>query len=409
MISTEIRGQHLVLGGSAARPTLAPPVRVTLTPFSFELTDNDTAQSPVAVPGGAATLRLVDLRGLMAPGVHVYWDVPGVGTLLGGAGNDYLYAAFAGDDRLAGGAGHDTLSGNDGHDRIEGGAGHDVLRAGRGDDTLSGGAGDDRIDGEAGTDRLILTGARADYDLSLSGGQWVLAHARGTGRDGVDVIANVEVLQFTDQTLTVDTTPRNLSAAISSATLAIAGTALPQFATSQITVELVQGHLRVGDADAPNSMILSAAAPAGLRHLDLSALTGVGAYVYWDSPSGAARRISGSGADDFVFLAGTAADRLTGGNGHDNLQAGAGADTITAGQGNDSLTGGAGDDLLIGNAGVDLAVFAGPRADYGISRDGNTWTVTHLGGAGADGTDLLQGIEQLRFADQTVTLADLIL
>jgi Ca2+-binding RTX toxin-like protein len=81
------------------------------------------------------------------------------------------------------------------------------------------------------------------------------------------------------------------------------------------------------------------------------------------------------------------------------------ANVIAAGAGDDTLSGGAGDDLLSGGAGnADTAVFAGKRADYEIGTAGKV-TVRDLNPAdGDEGTDTLEGIEFIRFADMTLAL-----
>lgn len=76
-------------------------------------------------------------------------------TLLGGAGNDFLYGGDA-DDRLSGGTGSDRLYGGGGNDTLDGAAGRDFLMGGAGDDVLlardlhhdilHGGAGHDRAE-----------------------------------------------------------------------------------------------------------------------------------------------------------------------------------------------------------------------------------------------------------------------
>lgn len=84
------------------------------------------------------------------------------------------------------------------------------------------------------------------------------------------------------------------------------------------------------------------------------------------------------GAGGSTFYANGAGNRLTGG---------AAADTFHQGAGNDTI---------IGGGGQDTVVFAKSFASYTVVRDGNTLTVT------GEGTDLLSGIESLRFADRTV-------
>lgn len=104
------------------------------------------------------------------------------------------------------------------------------------------------------------------------------------------------------------------------------------------------------------------------------------------------------------FLAGDAtdgADWLTGGGGADFLDGGAGDDVLNGGAGDDELTGGAGDDWLNGDTGTDTAVYLGDLAGHAFQRAGRVLTVS-----GPEGTDKLTGIEQIRFADGTLTLGD---
>ena len=81
----------------------------------------------------------------------------------GGAGNDGLTAATAGnntvigglgDDNLAGGSGGDKIDAGDGKDILAGSTGNDTLLGGNGDDLLTGGANNDVLDGGLGADRM---------------------------------------------------------------------------------------------------------------------------------------------------------------------------------------------------------------------------------------------------------------
>jgi len=59
-------------------------------------------------------------------------------------------------------------------------------------------------DNIADVDRAIFSGVRADYDITFNpNGTITVAHARGTATDGTDTIRNVEVLDFTDQDITL--------------------------------------------------------------------------------------------------------------------------------------------------------------------------------------------------------------
>jgi hypothetical protein len=79
------------------------------------------------------------------------------------------------------------------------------------------------------------------------------------------------------------------------------------------------------------------------------------------------------------------------------IDGGLGADTLTGGSGSDQLQGGAGADRLIGGAGFDTAVFSGLKSSYTITKGAGAVTVS-----GADGVDVLTGIEKLTFNDKSV-------
>ena len=133
-------------------------------------------------------------------------------TLYGGDGGDALDAG-SGDDRLFGGSGDDELVGDAGNDVIDGGNEHDIAFGGSGSDSLYGGAGSDTLYGEQNND-LLVGGAGNDalyggngFDVAVFGGIAAQATVIGTpgvnaivtviSSDGVDVLYNVEQVQFT--------------------------------------------------------------------------------------------------------------------------------------------------------------------------------------------------------------------
>ena len=63
-------------------------------------------------------------------------------------------------------------------------------------------------------------------------------------------------------------------------------------------------------------------------------------------------------------------------------------------QGNDTLAGGLGDDTMEGGAGIDTALYVGHQAAYAIAYLGFGYVIS-----GPEGTDMLFGIERIRFAD----------
>ncbi|WP_318186607.1 putative Ig domain-containing protein [Pelagicoccus enzymogenes] len=83
-------------------------------------------------------------------------------------------------------------------------ADNDTIDAGAGDDTITGGAGDDTIDGGAGTDTIVYSGAQADYDVINNGDGTFTITDNTSGRDGTDTVSNVEFIQFSDTTLSIE-------------------------------------------------------------------------------------------------------------------------------------------------------------------------------------------------------------
>ncbi|MFN6485727.1 putative Ig domain-containing protein [Nostoc sp. DedQUE02] len=116
------------------------------------------------------------------------------------------------------------------------------------------------------------------------------------------------------------------------------------------------------------------------------------------------------GAGNDVLDAGDGNDILDGGNGNDVIQGWKGNDTLGGGngddildgeEGDDSLTGGLGNDVLKGGAGNDTATYSGNYTDYRIHKllSGLIEIKDTVTSNGDDGTDTIQGIERLQFAN----------
>jgi Ca2+-binding RTX toxin-like protein len=98
-----------------------------------------------------------------ALGTYTWGDVlSGNDTIIGGVGNDDLYA-YTGNDSIEAGAGFDRIWAGSGDDYVQGGfngdhiygeEGNDDLRGGNGLDLIVGGVGNDTIRGAKGTDTL---------------------------------------------------------------------------------------------------------------------------------------------------------------------------------------------------------------------------------------------------------------
>ncbi|WP_430435619.1 S8 family serine peptidase [Methyloversatilis sp.] len=158
-------------------------------------------------------------------GVEVVAGGTGDDVFIGGGRSSVFVRADDGDDIVIGGAANDGLSGENGNDLIDGGAGNDVIRGGRGQDQLLGGSGDDLIeggqdddrlaggdgndvlkgqqgddslDGGEGTDMAEFSGSFADYRITrLSDTAWRVVNTKA-GRDGADMLTNIEKLNFAD-------------------------------------------------------------------------------------------------------------------------------------------------------------------------------------------------------------------
>ncbi|WP_210316720.1 FG-GAP-like repeat-containing protein, partial [Bradyrhizobium sp. CIR3A] len=94
-------------------------------------------------------------------------------------------------------------------------------------------------------------------------------------------------------------------------------------------------------------------------------------------------------------------DNAVGGSGNDTIVGNAIANTLNGGGGNDTITGGAGNDTIDGGSGTDTAVYSGNEANYAISYNSatQTFTITDQRFGAPDGTDIVTGVEYLRFAD----------
>jgi hypothetical protein len=109
-------------------------------------------------------------------------------TLLGGQGDDVIFA-LAGHDHIIAGAGNDFVRGGAGHDLIEGGRGADTLFGDLGRDTLLGGAQGDYLDGGYGDD--VLNGGSGND--TLIGGFGADRFVHGDFDRGFDIILDFEV------------------------------------------------------------------------------------------------------------------------------------------------------------------------------------------------------------------------
>jgi len=96
------------------------------------------------------------------------------------------------------------------------------------------------------------------------------------------------------------------------------------------------------------------------------------------------------------------------GSGDDRLVGNDASNVLKAGDGDDTIQGGIGNDTIDGGQGSDTVVYAGNEAEYGISWDPNTETLTitdNLVTGGDEGTDTISGVERIVFADAEISLS----
>jgi V8-like Glu-specific endopeptidase len=103
------------------------------------------------------------------------------------------------------------------------------------------------------------------------------------------------------------------------------------------------------------------------------------------------------------LMAGQPQTAINGTAGADTLLGDALSNVVSAGTGDDTITGGGGNDLLDGGEGSDTAVFGGARADYTLTASASAF-ISFDSAAGRDGTDRLEQVERLQFADGNIAL-----
>ena len=303
-----------------------------------------------------------------------------------------------GDVRFNTGGGNDTIIGTDGDDYLDGGSGNDTISGGLGNDQILGGFSSDILDGGDGIDTYDASNTWFDGTIDIRSAE------NGTHVGG----------SHTDQL-------RNFENVI--------GSTGNDLIYGSIGDNVLNGH--DGDDD--------------IR----------GGYGKDMLKGGAGGDFLMGGPGDDILIGGAGADQLRGNAGKDVLIGGEGGDILNGGQGNDTasyetatagvtvsldgsvtatgdaagdtlgsledltgsdfndfltgnwdsnvLTGGGGNDTLDGSYGNDTALFAGNFADYTITT-GSTTTVVDIRAGSPDGTDQLQNIEYIQFADVTVSL-----
>ena len=354
--------ENLTLTGSAA-------ISATGNALNNVLTGNSGAN---ILDGG---LGADSMAGGAGNDVYIVDDAGDVVTELASQGSDEVrtsltvYALGANVELLTyTGSGPFTGTGNDLANRLAGAGGDDSLLGGAGNDTLIGGAGADTLDGGTGTDTASYATAAAGVVVDLASGAGTAGDAAG------DVLLSIENLTgsgFAD-TLSGDGGANLLDGGAGNDSLS--GGAGNDTLIGGAGADTLDG----GSGSDTASYAASAAAVA----VDLASGSGT----------------VGDAAGDLLL----SIEYLTGGSGNDTLTGDGGANRLDGGAGNDVLEGRAGNDTLIGGSGSDTAVYSGSVRDYVATKVGSDWTIQAT--ASGEGTDTLQGVEWVQFADALLRL-----
>lgn len=120
-------------------------------------------------------------------------DVDGADELDDG---DNVFIGTDAAESIEGLGGNDILRGGGGNDAISGGAGDDQLFGEAGNDVLRGGTGNDLLDGGTGIDTVRAPGSSTRFQLDQGDG--LTLSLSDTASSDVDVVTNVEFIDFTD-------------------------------------------------------------------------------------------------------------------------------------------------------------------------------------------------------------------
>ncbi|HWH15311.1 MAG TPA: peroxidase family protein, partial [Miltoncostaeaceae bacterium] len=368
-------------------------------------------------------------------GDDVITDLFGDDNIKGGAGNDAIQAgggfdlvfagfgrdfvvggadpkeirAGVGDDMVFGGDSSDTVFGNEGDDWLEGGAQSDLLQGGNqnpfendtstGDDVLIGGPGNDDYDSEGGDD-IMVTGPGVERLEGMLGFDWV-THRGDAQPANSDM--NRKVLAPPDE--------ENIRDRFD----------LVEGLSGWRHDDVLRGDDRGTGGDAERGMegheLRRPGLIDGLQELlgeDADGFTGGNIIL----GGGGSDLIEGRGGNDLIDGDAWLNVQLEGPN-HatpdpDDTRR---ADSMTAFQA-DVFAGRTNPSQIrvvreirtaSGPTDVDTVEFSGDRSEYDVIVDPDEArvTVVHARGTQADGTDTLRNVERLRFADQTVLVADM--
>jgi trimeric autotransporter adhesin len=312
-------------------------------------------------------------------------------TVNAGAGNDningyyYYYENNTGNDSLNGDAGNDTIFGWGGNDTLTGGTGNDTLIGGIGDDTYIFNAGDQGNTtveyADEGTDTVE---SNVTYNLNNTNGNHI-ENVILTGASAIDSTGNA-----LNNVLTGNDANNTLTGGDGNDTLIGNG-----------------GNDILSGGNGNDSL------DGGTGNDAMTGGAGNDTYVV-DAVGDTVVEIAGSTSGvDTVNT--TLAAYTLGANLENLVLQGAGnstgtgnsvANSITGNTGNNTLTGGAGNDSLYGGAGVDVVTIDRLQSQVTLTKQLDGSYTLQDNSATSLGTDLLVGMEQVRFSDGSVVALD---
>ena len=294
-------------------------------------------------------------------------------TMEPGSGNDVVSAGGGDDVLVFSGAslGVDVVAGGEGYDRIVGGGGDDIIGFNR---VYGGNEAVEEIDGGAGYN--VIEGGRYSDDLNFS--QTLLINiAAISGLRGADTIAGSQAADVIEGGAGNDT----LYGRAGDDTFLIFG--------EGNDFDLVRG-------DEGIDRILGS---PGDDVIGLRGYSGSNSVEIIDG-GGGNNTIQGTAFADFLDFQNTTLLSIA------MIDGGDGSDSIVGSQGDDVIDGGKGNDTVDGGYGFDTAVFPGPQSDYEIFFGNSSTTVIKVSSSGANESDVLIAVEQMRFSDGIVTIGD---
>jgi Ca2+-binding RTX toxin-like protein len=388
---------------------------------------NETITTTRAPAGIAMTTAQAD----------VVYAGDGNDKVLGGGGNDWLYGE-AGIDTLAGDQGADNLQGGDGDDTLYSGSETPaftppyamnpwkapLLDTGTEVDTLAGGDGNDRlfagfgdhVDGGAGTgDHLFISfqGATSGVTFDMGLATQTIGGGTITGIEGIGWFEGSNFDDYVDATGDTAGGPifgmggdDHLIAGYNSSQLfGGAGNDIVDGRGSQYLYRVDGGD---GDDILYTNTFASAYGGAGddIIYAHSVIFGDAGNDKIYIMESMYLREVHGGDGDDEIYS--SPAGNLNAIYPNAVIYGDAGNDKITGNLSNNNFEGGSGNDLLIGGGesdngswAGDRAIYSGNIADYSVTRDPGTGliTITDLRPGSPDGTDTLDSIEILSFAN----------